>query len=823
MALLARVSDEGEERQELGEHLNGVATSAERLLARKVFDFDLLSESELERVAYILGATHDFGKGTFYFQKYIRPDYNDPPDHKKRHASLSAYYAFYVLREEDFDREIAAIGWYVVQRHHGNLTSLFTEGGELHRKTDDSGHLRTLEDQLDSIREKTKPILQKCYQQLSNVDYVQSFLKAMNEGVVVGELTAYHNRPGHESDQERYYLVLLLYSVLLDADKMNSAGVSFEEWPSVGSDKITELDADAVQTYKKTELSIDTSLDEQRERASEYVTRSLETLEEDSRLLSLTMPTGSGKTLTGLDAALRLRETVDADRPARIIYSVPFLSIIDQNHEVFDDVLTAAEIDRDPSVLLRHDHTSAGYASDDDIEEINQEYYQNPDQSLLLTEGWNAELVTTTFVQFFETLVTNQKANARRFHKLANSIVLLDEIQAVPTKYWGVIREGIRILTEALNSYVILMTATNPLLFEPREEITELTDQGQVSKDLVMPDFEGIDRVVYRFDTDPITVDDLVDDLIEHTRTHPHKDVMVVLNTVGTTRRVYQSIAPAVDRETIYLSTRILPRDRQERIERIVESNDPKLVITTQLVEAGVDIDIDTIYRDFAPIDSLVQTAGRCNRENERECGTMHVVRLRDDRENAPREYYHQYVYDPVLTDATTSVIGKYPDTVTESQFTEDATERYFKRVKDRKTTDSEGIIPAMESLAGDKISISLIQQDYRTVPVFIERDNEATIAYERMQVIYTEYNGYARRGRLLKPKADFYSYIINVPISDNENDLATLPTTFIDNIRWVSEDQIGESDLHWYHPDTGFRIPGSSRTGWRPQSITKP
>ena len=811
MALLARVADNGKEKQELREHLTGVARCAKRLLARKTFDFDRLTESELERVAYILGASHDFGKGTFYFQKYIRSDYDDPPDHKKRHASLSAYYAFHTLHEEGFDRETAALGWYVVQRHHGNPTSLFKNGGELHRKADDPGHLRTLDEQLDSIRGRTASALQDCYQQLSAVDYVDSFLEAMDEGVVVRELEKYHNRRGHESDAERYYLVLLLYSVLLDADKMDSAGVSFEEWASVGPDEIPDLDADAVQAYKAAELSVDTALDEQREQASEYVEQTLETLDEDNRRLSLTMPTGSGKTLTALNAALRLRETTKSERPPRIIYSVPFLSIIDQTHEVFDDVLAAAGIDRDPSVLLRHDHTSAGYASDDDSEEIKREHYDNPDQALLLTEGWNAELVTTTFVQFFETLVTNQKANARRFHKLANSIVLLDEIQAVPTRYWGVIREGIRTLTETLNSHVILMTATNPLLFEPEEEISELTAQGRTIQDVSVPDFEELDRVLYRFDTNPMTVDDLVDKVIGHTRNHPNEDMMVVLNTVGTTRQVYESVATAVDRETIYLSTRILPKDRQERIEQIAESDEPQLVITTQLIEAGIDIDIDTIFRDFAPVDSLVQTAGRCNRENERDRGTVRIVRLRDNRENAPREYYHEYVYDPVLTDATASVIGEYPTMVSESRFAVDGTERYFTRIKDRKTTDSEDVIPAMESLAGDEISISLIQQEYHTVPIFVERDSEATAAYERMQAIHTEYDGYARQGRLLGPKADFYSHVINVPVADNEDDLATLPTTFIDDIRWVPEDRIGEADRHWYHTETGFRVPEST------------
>lgn len=808
MALLARVSRNGSEKQELSEHLNGVATSTEQLLARKKFDFQHLSQSELERVAYVIGASHDFGKGTIYFQKYIRPEYDNPKNHLKRHASLSAYYTFHVLCEEGFDVETAAIGWYVVQRHHGNLTSLFTEGGELHRKADDPGHQETLTTQINSIRNQTKPALQSCYQQLSNVAYVESFLEAMDSGKLVEALQRYHRRDRHEGDAERYYLVLLLYSVLLDSDKMNSAGVSFEDWPSVGSKEIAHLDTDAVQTYKKVELSVETPLDEQRERASEFVEQRAKTLEEENRLLSLTMPTGSGKTLTGFNAALHLRDIHGGDRPPRIIYSVPFLSIIDQNHAVFSDVFAAAGIEQNPSVLLRHDHTSTGYASADGSEEVERAYYDNPDQALLLTEGWNAEVVTTTFVQLFETLVTNRNANARRFHKLSNAIVVLDEIQAVPTKYWGVVRKGIRVLTEVLNSYVILMTATNPLLFETGAEITELTADTHTVEDVTMPDFEELDRVIYQFNTDPITVETLVEDVLEHIQKHPDEDVMVVLNTVQTTREVYDRVTTAVDRETVYLSTRILPKDRQERIKRIGASDEPQIVVTTQLVEAGVDIDIDTVYRDFAPIDSVVQAAGRCNRENERERGTVRIVRLLDDRENAPRKYYHEYVYDPVLTDATATVIDTFPAEVTESQFAADATRQYFTLVNNRKETDAENVIPAMEELACDDVSISLIEQDYPIVPVFIESDTEARDAYDQIKQIYETYDGYARRGRLLGPKADFYRHIINVPVSDNENDLATLPTTFIDEIRWVTADRVGRSERHWYHPETGFQIP---------------
>lgn len=812
MPLLARVTEEGTE-QELGEHLSGVATSARRLVARKRFRFESLTAAELERFAYILGAAHDFGKGTLYFQRYIRPDYDSPADHKKRHSSLSAYYAYYALRQEGFTPEIAVLGWFVVQRHHGNLTSLFGENGELHSKADDPSHRDSLKVQVESIRKHTESALEDCYRGLADVEYVAPFLERMIDGDLIETVRRLRFTADQSPGVEAYYLVLLLYSVLLDADKMDSAGVSFENWPSVGPDEVTALDEAAVEEYKRAELTVDSDLDEQRERASQYVEAALDTLDSDERLLSLTMPTGSGKTLTALNAALRLRNSIDSERRPRIIYSAPFLSIIDQNHDVYSDVLEAAGIDRDPSVLLRHDHTSAGYAATaDDSEETDSTYYSNPDRALLLTEGWNGELVTTTFVQLFETLVTNRNADARRFHKLANSIVLIDEVQAVPTKYWGVIREALLVLTEMLNSYVILLTATNPLLFEPGEEITELTSQSDAVDEVEAPSFEQLDRVAYRFDSEPTSIDSLVSDVVNRTSTHAEEDVMVVLNTISSTREVYERVRPEVGRETVYLSTHVLPRERQRRIDRIVASEEPLLVVTTQLVEAGVDIDIDTIYRDFAPVDSIVQTAGRCNRENEQDRGSVRVVRLRDDRENASREYYHQYVYDAVLVDATKSVIEGFPSTVSESRFNAEAVQTYFKLVADRKTTDGEEVVPAMRSIDGEETSISLIQEDYQTVPVFVEIDSTATAAYEDVKDIYETYDGYARRGRLLGPKTEFYSHVINVPVPGNEDELSTLPSTFLESIRWIRDRHIGrDENRHWYHPETGFRIPEST------------
>lgn len=805
MTLLARITDQ--DQQSLTAHTEDVAESCRRLVERAALNFEGLSGKDLAEVAEIIGASHDFGKGTTYFQRYIAPD-TTYSGREKQHASLSAYFAYDWLTTAGYDDSIALLGWLVVQRHHGDLTDVFGKSGELQRKAEDPDHRRLLSTQACDIEEHTLDLLAKVYESWTTAPPISEFLSRVKSGTLPDRLEE-HLRSGEPGSVERYYLLLYLYSVLLDADKMDSAGVDFREWPSVGENQIADIDSDAVDNYKTTNLSQTTALDERRERAGQFVEQALRTLNQDNRLLSLTMPTGSGKTLTALNAALQLRTMSDFERPPRIIYAAPFLSIIDQNHDVVTDVLEAAGIEPDPSTLLRHDHASGGYADADT--DNDSSYYRNPQQALLLTEGWNAEIITTTFVQFFQTLITHRNTDARRFHKLANSIVLLDEIQAVPTKYWAVIREGLRVLTEVFNGYVILMTATNPLIFDTGE-ITELATNDRPLQGLSYPDFDQLDRVTFQFDTDPKSVEDLVDSVITSVQAEPTNDVMVILNTISSTREVYERLLNRVDREVVYLSTRILPRDRHQRIKRIKTADEPLLIVTTQLVEAGVDIDIDTIYRDFAPVDSLVQTAGRCNREGQSGRGTVRVVRLQDDRDTAARTFYHQYVYDPVLTDATERVLSEYPESVTETEFTTSATTAYFEQVNARKATHEAAVIPAMHSLECDEVAISLIDEDYQTVPIFIEANNNATDVYETVRDIYDSYENYARQGKMQEIKGEFYSYIVNAAVPGNENELSALPTTFTDGIRLVTQDKIGRNlDRHWYHPEIGFQIPEST------------
>lgn len=819
MTLLARITNTGD-RQSLEDHVTGVATKNKRLVSQKPVSFTRLDNSDISRVTYIIGASHDFGKATQFFQQYLKPD-ESCSGRETHHASLSAYFAYDTLKRAGYSDEIAVIGWYVVQRHHGNLTSVFPEHGELHRKADDSAHRDLLATQAANIEQETQQKLGEWYPSVLPAADIQGFLTQIQDESLPEELVRHKLTLQNDVfTTNDYYLTLFLYSVLIDADRTDSAGIQYTDWPSVAPSEVTPLSPTAVDTYKRKELSIDTALDQERERASTAVREALTETATDQRLYSLTMPTGSGKTLTALDIALQLRNNTEYDRPPRIIYSVPFLSVIDQNYTVYKDVLAVSGHNpEDPSVLLRHNHKSPGYAGAD-LDSTPQRYRSflaNPNQARLLTDGWNSEFVTTTFVQLFETLITNSLSQARRFHKLAGSVILLDEIQAVPTKYWDGIREAITTLTESLGATVILLTATNPLIFEPGTEITELTHpqhlpQGENA--IPEPDLTQFDRVTYHQGLVTQSgselacrMDALTRDVEARLDDNPKKDVMVVLNTVQSTRDLYTALTDRTNREIIYLSTRVLPSERETRIQTIQHHNEPVLVVTTQLVEAGVDIDLDIVYRDFAPIDSLVQTAGRCNREATGEQGEVRLIALQDTREDAPRDFHYQYVYDGTLTTATYSVLAEYESQVPEREFATAATRKYFRAVNKQKSTDKKDLIESMETFAFGETDISLIQQDYPTASVYIIRDDTAAQTYEALKTVFTEGQSPPSGQTIDELKTAFYHNVLSVPINDKDA-LAHLRESFIDGIRVVSQDHIGTDPLSWYHPVTGFRVP---------------
>ena len=196
------------------------------------------------------------------------------------------------------------------------------------------------------------------------------------------------------------------------------------------------------------------------------------------RILTLTAPTGLGKTLTSINFALNLRRRIELEKGfiPRVIYVAPFISILDQNWKVFQRVFLSHDmggklIKQQTNLLLMHHHLSPiNFSKLNSLDEQRNEKFSTS-QSELLIQGWNAEIVVTTFIQFFDTVFGRFASQLRRFHNLVGSIVILLEVQCIPFEYWDATRNALLFLAEKFHFTILLMTATKPLIFRTNEAI----------------------------------------------------------------------------------------------------------------------------------------------------------------------------------------------------------------------------------------------------------------------------------------------------------------------------------------------------------------
>ncbi|MFO7794086.1 MAG: CRISPR-associated helicase Cas3' [Candidatus Nanohaloarchaea archaeon] len=792
MTLLAHNDDSGEE-QALEEHLQNVADNSRKIVEEKELEFD----EDISRFVEILGLCHDFGKANILFQDYLNG--KDISDKKKQHSLISAYYTFTVLQEEGFSEKLQILGWLIILKHHGDLENLFGgKTGEIKKKIGTETK-QILNFQIENLSGEAEELYQKL-----GIGYVPEFKEKVESEHVFKKLKEIYRNQARErfdKEPENFFLTLFCYSVLLDSDKMDTAGFDYEEWPSVGTESV-KIPSDAVDNYKKAQGWDDPKSEINKIRQEAYQ-EAEKIIEGEEDLMTLTLPTGAGKTLTALNMALKMRLESDLERSPRIIYSLPFLSIIDQNYEVVQNVLEnegLLEEDKErPELLLRHDHLSPGYAENMSDEEREEEEEKNPGNPILLTEGWNSEIVNTTFVQFFETLFSTENSQARKFHKIANSIILLDEIQSLPIKYWKPVEEAFKVLAEKFNTKIILMTATQPELIEKEDSEEAIPEEKEEEY------FKTFDRVDYEFDLELNDLEVLTDEVESEAETG--KDLMVVMNTKSSAKQLYEALND-VDSRIIFLSTDILPKHREERIREIKESDEPVLVVTTQLIEAGVDIDMDIVWRDFAPLDSIVQTAGRCNREDSKDKGLVKVVKLEDEHGRAYCNYVYTGDSDSGLIGYTQEVIEDFSGRVSEAEFNRKAVKDYFSIVNERKNQDHEDVLKNIKELNFSDIDVSLIE-NIQSVPIFVHSEGSNQV-YQQVNEIYDK-PYFERRKEMQELKSEFHSFIVNARIYGDESKLSGLNSTeFSDNFKEIEKSKIGKTEDDWYHEVTGFQIPDS-------------
>lgn len=394
-----------------------------------------------------------------------------------------------------------------------------------------------------------------------------------------------------------------VFSVLLEADK------AFLALTAVGRENYREernvpLAPETVEEYLRD--SKPSGINSLRTAARE---EALSVLLEDPerRLWTLALPTGLGKTLTAASLAMSLREAGGATRARRrIIIVLPFLSIIDQTAKVYDDLLK-----RPLTSTLMQSH-SLSERTYDDTEERDAEFF---------LDTWDSEILVTTFDQFLLSMLGARARHQMRFHNLADSIIVFDEVQALPTQLWDITRHSLTQLTERLNSTVILMSATQPGFLEEAKSL--------IRNPKTYYDAFGRYRLVLKH-RDALTLEDFIESLLDRREELEEERVLITLNTRASARAVRDALEEAW-KAPVFLTADVTPKDRLSAIEKIKEdSESPCLVVSTQVVEAGVDVDMTLVIRDFAPLDSLVQIAGRCNRNGRWPRKDVEIYHLKD-------------------------------------------------------------------------------------------------------------------------------------------------------------------------------------------------
>jgi hypothetical protein len=416
------------------------------------------------------------------------------------------------------------------------------------------------------------------------------------------------------------------------------------------------------------------SLDALRNEAHETVLPNAERFatDESSSVATLRLPTGLGKTLTGLDAAFAIREERDTTGP--VVYALPYTSIVEQTVDVVDGIFTDCD-PTDPAFTVHQ------YLSETITERESDEItVEEASAASLAAETWGADIIVTTFVQLFESLIGPTNSRGLKLPNLSEATVILDEPQALPETDWPLIQDATAVLTDDWDASVISMTATQPRLFESDERFNTTTLVSDAEHFFTAP---SVQRVRYTFhesvpesgsqSESPLSYERAAATLIEDMASD--RSAMAICNTKASSRQLIDSVHEeaegrnlscrslnelydclAVDGDTnptpaelvervqqsdemeddgglltLHLTSRHRPIDRRrllEVVESLADTDLRVLFIATQIVEAGADISFQHVYRDYAPIPNIVQAAGRCNRESESDRGTVTVWQL---------------------------------------------------------------------------------------------------------------------------------------------------------------------------------------------------
>ena len=577
----------------------------------------------LSSMAQLIGMLHDLGKCTRAFANYLEWCREHLGDYSQKGKVDHSTAGGQLLMRRYGNRGDAAlltvhIASLVIFSHHTGLMNYLGEDG--------------ISDFLNRMEKEDAPQVDLSYYYktvISERELDALFEEAAHEFSALDARIMAYAPEGSEAYHFAWGMVhKLLLSMLVDADRLDSAEFELGEqqtrlWDTASiwmdfSDKLEQ---------KLAEFSIPSELQEKkiaelRQKISEDCLRAAEEL---PGIYRLRVPTGGGKTLASMRFALRHAQRY---HKKRIVIVIPYTSIIDQNVKEIRDIFRM-----DGAILEHHSNV---------IMEDDGEDTESMDARRILTERWDVPVIFTTQVQFLNTLFDGGNTPLRRLHALRDSIIIFDEIQTLPVRCTYLFNAAMNFLKDFCGVTAVLCTATQPPLAQLDVPL-EMSDHADITSD-VAEVFEGFRRVRIEdiCKDGGISVDEIAAAIVRSVE--EIGDVLCIVNLTAQARDLYKAVVEQTqtserDARVVHLSTKMCPAHRKEilkevreKLKRHKDHPEQRLIcISTQLIEAGVDVSFPVVYRALAGFSSIAQAAGRCNRHGELERGIVRLFVLENE------------------------------------------------------------------------------------------------------------------------------------------------------------------------------------------------
>ena len=639
----------------------------EHLLAVSKFCAKFAETVHLSNTAKLCGLLHDMGKYSNAFQEYI----NEAKEHtidgtykewikKRKKGDHGVYGAKYIyenicIKTLDEKRTCEIISE-VVCYHHGGLPD----------NMEDKNKVPLLERFNKISDEEMKKVINIYMKENSDFNIEDLFKKS------VVEITSIYKRIDGKVSFWLGLVIKHLYSILVDADRLDSyLFESGKEYDDIDIETIQKL----WKNYnKKLEAKLkDFQSAECKTPLEKTVKKTRQNISDNcfnfakkpSGIYTLTVPTGGGKTLSSLRFALN--HAIEHTKQ-RIYYIIPYTTIIEQNASEVRKILDCKD-----NLLEYHSNVLNSNKKNKKGGSINEE--ENDDYELL-TERWTSPIIFTTMVQFLNTVYATGNQNIRRMHNLADSVIIFDEIQTLPIKCFYLFYECINYLNKIANSTIVLCTATQPKLDIVKEKINFNIDSEIISD--VNKHFDELKRMnVIDKTENAMSISELSDFVCKVKESS--KSVLVVMNTVSSAENLFDELKKHnLKNVKLYLlSTRLCPKHRESVIESLkkdLKNNESLICVSTQLIEAGVDISFTSTIRSLAGLDSIAQTTGRGNRHGENKISNSYIVKVSEENVSALPEIYLGQKH----TEAVLSFYKKHPNNYDNSLLSPKAMDKYY-------------------------------------------------------------------------------------------------------------------------------------------------